>query len=369
MKIAMITHTYLPKIGGREIHVSKLSEALVKRGHEIVIITSDEGYCPRQPKIQVIRLNEIKLLMSVHPETNYYRVLPNLYRAVIKSGCDILHMHDLMHFTTDSMSYFGNLLGMPSVLTIHGFKPETSILNFFVKLYNNTLASFNFRFVDRIILPSRALCDVIPALQKFVGKLRVVPNGLEIKTEKAKDFEYPTNLLAVGRLVPRKGFQYLIKAMPDILSHFPETTLNIVGPDGGFRTNLIKIVNDLGLNSQVRLLGKVSEDKLEKLYRSSSICINPSIWDNAPLTILEALSWGTPVIASKIGGIPEIIESGYNGVLVQAEDPSSISKGVFSIIHDNVKYRKIAGNALESAKSLTWERIAKKTEDIYEEII
>ena len=365
----MLTHTYLPKIGGREIHVSKLSEELVKRGHKIVIITSDQGICPIHPNVQIIKLNEIKLRISSYPETNYFRVLPMLHRAIAKMDCDVVHMHDLMHYTTDSMTSFSKILNIPTVLTIHGFKADTKILGFLVKLYNHTVGNLNFHLANRIILPSRSLCKTIPQLKNFKEKLCIIPNGVDLKISRPIDSKYPINLLAVGRLVPRKGFQYLIEAMPNILLHHPDTTLNIVGPDGGFGKTLLKTIVDLNLSGQVRVWGKVSESKLEELYRSSSICINPSTWDNVPLTILEALSWGKPVVASDTGGIPEMIKSNYNGMLVQSKDTNAISEAVITILNNPNTYRNMASNALESAKTYSWENIAKCTEKVYEEIL
>lgn len=369
MKIAMLTHTYLPKIGGREIHVSKLSEALVERGHELIIITSDQGQLLTQKGIQVIKLKEIKLLLSSRPEINYYRILPKLHRVLRQTRCDILHLHDIMHYTTDSVSAFGKIFNIPTVLTIHGFVANTRISDILVQSYNYTLGNVNFYFADRIILPSRALCKTILPLNKFNDKIRVIPNGVEPKDCRAKEISHPIKLLAVGRLVPRKGFQYLIQAMPEILSHFPDAILNIVGPDGGFGSALQKEIDALNLNDSVKLLGKVSDLELNRLYESCSICVNPSIWDNVPLTVLEGLSWGTPIVTCNVGGISEIIKNYYNGLLSPPKNSTELSKAIISLSRDSAFYTRMASNALISANMLSWKRIAAITEKVYMEVL
>jgi glycosyltransferase involved in cell wall biosynthesis len=362
----MLTHTYLPKIGGREKHVAKLSEALVRRGHKIIIITSDQGSYPEQKGIQVIKLKEIKVKLLNKPMKTEYRVLKNLYSTVKKINCDIIHLHDLLHYTTDALTPYAKILDTPLVLTIHGFYPPTKILQIMVKLYHYTLGYYHFSTVNRIILPNVSLVKDIP-LTKFMDKVRVIPNGVDIRGVFPKNFRDEIKILAIGRIIPRKGFLTLVKAMPLIISRIPNVHLNFVGPDGGYRFKIEESIKDLKLVDKITLKGIVSEKELERIYEDTDICVIPSTWENNPLTILEASSWGIPVISSNVGGIPKVIKHGYNGFLVPPEDPYELGQAIIKIIKDPVLYHNTSVNALKTVKSLSWDSIAEMTESIYEE--
>jgi glycosyltransferase involved in cell wall biosynthesis len=146
-------------------------------------------------------------------------------------------------------------------------------------------------------------------------------------------------LLTVARLVKRKGTKYLVQAMPRILRRIPTAMLVIAG-DGPERCELEGEVRRLNLNGSVVFLGKVTEDRLIGLYRTSDVFVLPAIVDldgnteGLGVVLLEAMSMQKPVVASRVGGIPEVIVHGQTGMLVEPGKPEELANAVTYLLRN-----------------------------------
>ncbi len=182
--------------------------------------------------------------------------------------------------------------------------------------------------------------------------------------------ENRNELLYVGSLIDIKGLQYLIKSMPVVLEKFPETILHIVG-DGSEKMKYKKTVKDLRIENNVVFHGKIPNDQVYEFYQKANIVLVPSVcMDQFPLVGLEALASGVPVIGSKIGGIPEWLEDGKTGFLVEPGNAESISNNLIKILSDSNLAKTMAENARKRAEN--WpgqEEYANKLIEIYEKIM
>ena len=143
------------------------------------------------------------------------------------------------------------------------------------------------------------------------------------------------SVLFVGRMDWRKGLETLARAAAAILAAAPSATLDIVGgetPDVTATRVLAYIPAQL--HERVVFWGHVAHADLPAHYRRAAICVVPSRWDNSPNTVYEAMGCGTPVVASRVGGIPELVVDGETGLLVPPDDPAALAEAVTTLLAD-----------------------------------
>ncbi|AEH07275.1 glycosyltransferase family 4 protein [Methanothermococcus okinawensis] len=183
-------------------------------------------------------------------------------------------------------------------------------------------------------------------------------------------------IMTCGRLVKRKGINYLIESMKEVLRVFPESKLIIAG-DGPEKNNLIRLSQKLNISKNVEFLGAVSEEELIKSYKSCDLFVLPSIVDSSGdteglgLVLVEAMALGKPVIGTNVGGIPDIIPKNANyGYLVNQKDPNELSEKIIKILSNDETRLKMGINARKTAEhKFRWENIAKKYLNVFQEVI
>lgn len=205
-------------------------------------------------------------------------------------------------------------------------------------------------------------------------KLGIIPFGVDTEFFKPiqvqKDLE-TFQILAVGYLIERKGFEYLIKAMKEVLIKHNNVKLNIVG-SGPLEGRLKNLIIKLKLENHIQILNNVPDEKLLELYNSSDLFVLPSIVDSQGNTeglgvvLLEAMACGLPVIGSDIGGIPDIIHDGETGILVSEKNSMDISKAIMKLIENEDLRDTIAFKGYKlSNEHFSWEKIANEYITIY----
>jgi glycosyltransferase involved in cell wall biosynthesis len=176
-------------------------------------------------------------------------------------------------------------------------------------------------------------------------------------------------VLYVGRLEFRKGVHILVRAMPRVLEKFPQARFILVGDDCAMKSWLLEKINRLGIGDSVEFIGRLPREELAGYYQRSTVCVVPSLWENHPYTILEAMACGTPVIASASGGIPELVKDAVNGVLVAPGSSRALADAIMSLFNDRELRENLGNNARryieEAYAPIT---VARKTLKVYEEI-
>jgi glycosyltransferase involved in cell wall biosynthesis len=237
------------------------------------------------------------------------------------------------------------------------------------------------KFIAKFIV-NRA--DGVIAISKFTKgeltkivktKVLVIPftSGLEAKAAKVKTEGTTKTILFVGRLIERKGVVYMIKAMPEILKKV-KARLEIVGA-GLLRSELEGKAKKLGINKEVVFHGRVSAQKLASLYRSSSVFVLPAITDRwgdtegLGVVLLEAMSFGKPVVASKVGGIVDIVDDNKTGLLVKQKDSLGLAKAITKVLTDEELAVKLAKNGQRLVNSrFSWHNITRDTINFYDKV-
>jgi len=192
--------------------------------------------------------------------------------------------------------------------------------------------------------------DVAPEVQ-------VMPNGVEILGRRDSEGE---KLVYVGRLTRKKGVEYLISAMKLVR----DVDLLIVG-DGSNGQRLEKMAHGL----RVEFAGGVPPERIYQYLKQAKIVILPSLYEGLPNVILEAMSMGVPVIATRVGGVPDVIKDGETGLLVEPGRVEELAISIKKLIEDDNLRRKISKNCLKEVKKYSWDHVVERFEDLIERIV
>lgn len=219
---------------------------------------------------------------------------------------------------------------------------------------------------------AKHLTDIVPGIA-----VDIIPYGYRFpKQTPSIHFpeKRPVKILFVGRLVPRKGVEYLVDAMP-LLENKVDIHLYIVG-DGALMESLDAQVEKLGIGDKVDLTGRVSSEKLEEYYRNCDILVLPAVHDEhgdtegLGMVLVEALARGKPVIASSVGGIVDIVKDNKTGLLVREKEPQAIADAIYMLASDKELYTRLAKDGFKYvSENFATENIARKTIETYENIL
>ncbi len=179
----------------------------------------------------------------------------------------------------------------------------------------------------------------------------------------------PPRLLFVGRLERVKGIFILVQAIAVLAKHGKAATLTIVG-DGSLREEVLELVVKLGLRELVEFRGYVGfGPSLFALYREADVLVLPSYSEGLPLVVLEAMANSLPVVATRVGGIPSVVEDWYNGRLVAPGDPEALAQAITDVVADEKNFRRMSQAAYETALAWSAEGEANKVATLFLKVL
>jgi teichuronic acid biosynthesis glycosyltransferase TuaC len=265
--------------------------------------------------------------MSIAPMSIVAATQPRL-RAQIREGEDF-DLIDAHYFFPDGVAavLLGRALGRPVVVTARG-----SDLNIIADYaLPRRMIRWAARRAAAVITVSAALKERLVALGGLAEQIEVLRNGVDLALFRPNGEPVVGRpvLLAVGNLVPLKGHRLLVEALPLL----PDCELVIAG-DGPERGNLEKLAAQLGVADRLRLLGRVPQQELPALYSAARLLVLPSSHEGWPNVLLEAMACGTPVVASDIPGIREIVQDPVAGRLLSERNPRALADAVTALLAD-----------------------------------
>ena len=171
------------------------------------------------------------------------------------------------------------------------------------------------------------------------------------------------------RMVPQKGIEYFIRAIPSIAQRYPEAKFIIVG-EGWSRDYLEGVAQSTGHIWKTLFTGFISDAEVIALMTSADVLVIPSIYEPFGIVALEGMATGVPVVASQVGGLAEVIEHDRTGIFVHPRKPESIAWGVDRVLSNSDHARWLTQNAREILhKTYSWEAVAKKTIEVYKKAV
>ena len=232
---------------------------------------------------------------------------------------------------------------------------------------------------DRIITVGDLLRNKIVDMRINPNKVFVIPNGVDMnmfryrnKAEMRKQLDLPPKqkiILYIGYLLKAKGIEFLLNAMPDIIKE--NNALLVLIGYGPYEQELRKQVKRLGIEKNILFKGKVSHKEINHYLNASDLFILPSLTEGRPNVILEAMASEIPVIATTVGGIPELIDDGETGFLIPPRNTDAIVERVNMLLRKKGLAQTIGKNAGQALiqKGLTWDACAEKHMKLYEELV
>jgi glycosyltransferase involved in cell wall biosynthesis len=176
-------------------------------------------------------------------------------------------------------------------------------------------------------------------------------------------------VLYVGRLVPQKGVEFLIQAVPRIVGRFGDAKFVIVG-DGWLRGHLESLADQMGQRWRINFTGFIPDSELVALMQSADVLVIPSVYEPFGIVALEGMAAGVPVVASQVGGLAEVVEHEKTGEYVYMRNPESIAWGVERVLSNPGHAAWLVKNGREAVERVySWEVVAKKTTELYEDVV
>lgn len=362
---------------------------LARRGHDVGVYTTElyrefpwqrlDASIPRAAVEEGVRVRRLRT-WSLPGELHYpfFRGLGSALRA---DAPELVHAHT---FGTHQVSVGGRHCASarrPLVVSAH-FHPIWSIeggrLRHYLRgFYDRALAGRILRRASAVIVQTaeeeRLLRAVVPRLPPV---RRIRPGYTPLPAPAAPgSFARSAGIdgpfvLFVGRLASNKGLLELVDAFAPLAARDPDARLVIVGEDGGMRPRVEAAVRRAGIADRVRITGFVADDRLlAAAFSEARLFVLPSAYEAYGLVILEALAQGTPVIASRIGGIPEILDDGRTGRLVAPGEPPALAQAIAELWDDPARARALGtAGQREVVPRHSWEGVTDALEGVYREV-
>lgn len=361
MKVLFWSANFWPNLGGLERISQELVLSLHQANVEVRVIAPEHPDRPNQDQWHHIPIHRFPFddpAVLQHPE----RVL-----TMRRELQQIVHdwSPDLLNLSGCSLGWvvcaFAVLGVLPTLVTLHGEMPLAD-----GKLHN--LHRTVLRSADWIHCCSRwTLNELLRHFPEGRAKSSVLLNALHLPRQKLSPPARPSStLLCAGRLAPEKGFDVAIQA----LTHCgPEITLQLAG-EGPQRKPLEELSRQLGLERRVTFLGRLEPDLLLETMSKSLAVVVPSLSEGFGLTALEAAWVGTPVIASNVGGLPEVVCHGLTGWLVPVQQPQAIAKAAQELHADPGRTEAMARAArLWVEQTFRWSDYVESTLQRYQQLV
>ena len=394
MKICFISSLYPPSIiGGAEISVKRAADGLVKRGHEVFVITTSvngKGSIEEVNGVKVYRINPLNLYAMYNHQNQPELIKPIWHtidlwnphsyvvvKNILKKGMpDVVHVNN---FKGLSLSVFSATkhLNLPLVFTARDYSlacPRANLLNGSGEICTNPpkLCKLYIK-IQKFIVDNKP--DVVIAASQFViNKLKAsglfedvktmkLSNAIELSDEMVEKNYETIDILYVGGLSRHKGIHILIDAFKEL--NYKNVRLHIVGKgadEDKFKKNSMS-------DQRIIFHGFKTGEELINFYRRMNVTVVPSIWyEPFGLIIIESFKYGTPVIGSRVGGIPEIIKDGYNGFLFEAGNVDELKSVLENMIKNPSELKRLESGAFESVKRYGMDKHIRKLEELYKSV-
>ncbi len=378
MRIGMMVDAYKPYISGVTNVIELSKKCLEDFGHDVFVFTfGDELYS--DDEANVIRSPGIPVNSS---EGFYFSFrFPRSAQKMLHS-MDIVHVHHPFISGRLAIRYTKGR-GIPVVFTNHTrydlyakaylpILPE-EISETAIKTY---LPAFC-RSVDLVIAPSNGLHNVLLKLG-VDANIVVVPNGVDMSRIQAPyeplnrhDLGIAENdvlLVYVGRIAPEKNIPFLVRAFAGVAESFPDVKLMMVG-DGPEFDNISDRIKYMNLSDRVILTGRVPYEDVPRYLHLGDAFVTASVTEVHPLTVIEAMGAGLPVLGIVSPGVGDTVEDGVSGYLAQREDLSAFTTKMVLLVSDHTRRKKMAEAAVEASQQYDFRRTTRLLEEQYMSLI
>ena len=366
MKIVVVSGIWPPDVGGPASHAPALAEALLEAGHTVEVVTTADRTPARRPYplrwVARGRPAPLRHLAVVREVRSAARCADRVYATTMVRraalGAALARRPLVVKLVADE-AYERERRAGRFAGTLEQFQTERGGLR--VRLLRATRTAA-LRRASRVLVPSAYLRAIALGWGLDPARTTVVANPApEVPVHPTRDEARAAlgiegfALGVAGRLTEQKALEDTLAA----LARVPRVALLVLG-DGPERAALERRAAQLDVSDRVRFLGAGTRDDVIVLFRAVDAALLTSAWENLPHTLLEALAAGTPVIATAVGGIPEVVRDGENGLLVPPRDVAAAASAIDRLVRDEVLRASLAAAAAPSVEELAEPRILRR---------
>lgn len=360
MQVALLTGIWPPDVGGPATHGPDLARFLLVRGHGVRVVTMADG----PPEVRPCRVDVVSRRLP----------FPVRYAGVAALGARAALRAQVVYAsaTYAAAAVAATATRTPLVVKLVSDPAYERAIRY--GLFEGTLESFQhaggpsltalkrartavLRRAQTIVAPSAYLADV--AAGWGLERPLVLPNPVPPPAPVEPVALEPGTLVFVGRLTRQKALATALEA----IARVPAARLLLVG-DGPERASLEHRAAELGLDGRVTFLGSRPRDEALRLLAGADAALLSSDWENLPHSAVEALSVGTPVVSTAVGGVPEVVRDGVNGLLVPAGSPAALAAAVAEVLGNTDLRGRLAAAARPSVERLDRDAIYGRLEEI-----
>ena len=349
--------------GGITSYLLTLGGALVKSGHRVWVASSG-GDC--ETYLQKAGINHVKINVRTKSELHPKLILslPILKNLVRQENINIIHAQTRV--TQVLGTWLGALSGIPLITTCHGFFRPRWFRRLF-PCWGRAVIAISHPVAEHLKVEFKVPQNKVHLIVNGIDLDRFVPVDEQRRQIARKKLEFGAIPLIgiIARLSDVKGINILIKAMPFILKDLPLAELLIAG-QGPEEINLRSLTKDLGLESHVHFKNTINQP--QELLAAFDVFVMPSLMEGLGLSVIEAQACGIPVVASRIGGLVDLIEDGTSGYLVKVGDFETLAGRIVEILRDPQQSKRMAQKARSHIEEHFSSRMmVNKTIQIYEQ--
>jgi glycosyltransferase involved in cell wall biosynthesis len=371
--IAIVAPYFYPKIGGLENYAYNLGKTLVQTGNYTVSVIASNHESKRYERKVVdgmtVHLLPITFTLSNSPINPFwYWTIKKIFReekpAIVNTHSPVPYMADMAALAAGKI---------PVIATYHaGSMLKGSLLiDLILSFYEKVFLRLLFRKAKAIVaISEQYLRRTYP---EFSHKMHFIPTGVDLSLFAATPLPESKTVSFVGRIEHSskwKGIEELMQAMSIVIRNHPGARLQLVG--GGDAVGHFKQrAQDLSMGHAVDFRGILRGEELREAFRRSSVIVLPSTSDAEAFSValVEAMASGRPIIGTNIGGTPQVIEDGQNGLLVPPKDPEALAVAINRVLNDSSFAESLAARGLSKVQQFSWDKQAGKYQELFQSVM
>jgi len=359
-----------PFQGGADLYVATLLAHLDRERFDPMVLVLAKAPAREIPLCDRLEEASIEHEVLEAPHKMRPSYLSWTLKKLRDAGADLVHAHE---YKSGLIGLYGaRRAGASAVATAHGWTANSTRARLYEALEKRLLRRFNgviacSEFMRRDLLGLGIAPERVPVVYS-ASELPPTGDGREFRRTAGLGEELFL-IGTLGRLSREKGQGTLIEALREVRTHFPGAAALLAG-EGPDRPTIEGEARRMGLSGAVTFMPSLSRPRLGSFFEAIDLFVLPSMRENLPLALIEAMHAGRPVVATAVGGVPELIEHGVTGLLVPPGDPEALARAIIDLAKDEALRERLASEArLRAGERFTAERFAEQTGEFYGEIL
>jgi glycosyltransferase involved in cell wall biosynthesis len=375
-RILQLTQRYPPAIGGVEHHVARIAHELALAGAHVEVVTTDlvrdhpferGSLSARDGVVPVRRHRAARWLGLPH---GLGIAAPGMLADALRARTDIFHAHAFGYFPTWAGRFASGLRRVPLIITPHSHEGEGGDLS---TLYGTAVTHATLRGANRVVALTHLEAERLERWGADPARIRIIPNGIDLNefplAERPPTATSAPVILFAGRIYPeQKGLDTLVDAMSEVVRTSP-ARLRLAGEDWGGLARIREWAAERGIADRITATGRLSRSDLLAEYAAADVFVLPSHFDAFPFVLLEAMAAGLPIVASRVGGVAEVVIDGETGLLVPPRRPRELAEALSRLVSDPARARRLGSAGRERVRRYSWERIVPLYLSLYAEAL